>query len=161
MEERKTGVKRRKGDPGGTEPGFEEWMVPELTEMSSKACVENDKSWKVTRRGQTVEVLETAERLHKVLLICHEGMGHRQLGTVYDYFCRRFWVPCAVILVRRHILACKVCQSFAAESVRTMGGALGYSPSAKDVFTHWLIDFAGPFPKDAETGCQYVIVAVD
>ena len=36
-----------------------------------------------------------------------------------------------------------------------------YSPSAKDVFTHWSIDFAGPFPKDAETGCQYVILAVD
>ena len=70
-------------------------------------------------------------------------------------------MPYAANLVRRHILACKVYQSFAAESVRTMGGATGYSPSAKDVFTYWSIDFAGPFPKDAEISCQYVIVAMD
>ena len=161
MVERKRVVKKSKEDPRWTDPGFEEWMVSEVTEMSRKAWIENDKIWKVTRGGQTVEVLDIAERLHEVLLICHEGMGYRQLGTVYDYFCRRFWVPCAAKLVRRHIWACKVCKSFAAKSVRTMGGATGYSPSAKDVFMHWSIDFAGPFPRDAETGCQYVIVAVD
>ena len=119
MQKRKKVVKKSKKDLGGTDPRFEEWMVPELTEISRKACIENDKISKITSRGQTVEVLDTAERLHEVRLMCHEGIGHRQLGTVYDYFCRRFWVPCAAKLVRRHILAYKLSQSFAAKSVQT------------------------------------------
>ena len=81
MEERKTVVKKSIEDPEGTDPGFELWMVPELTEMSRKPWFENDKILKGTRRGQTVEVLDTVKRLHKVLRICHEGMGYKELCT--------------------------------------------------------------------------------
>lgn len=31
-----------------------------------------------------------------------------------------------------------------------------YSPTAADVITHW----SGSLPKDAETGCEYVLIAV-
>ena len=107
-----------------------------------------------------MEILDTAERLREVLVMCHEGMGHRQLGSVYDYFNRRYWVPAAVKFIKRHILSCEVCQQFVAD-VTPPHSSPGFSPSAKDVFTHWSVDFAGPFPPDAATGHKYVVVAVE
>ena len=104
--------------------------------------------------------MDSADRLREILLMCHKGMGHRQLGSVYEYFSRRFWVPGAVKLIKRHILACSVCQQFAAD-VSPPHASPGFSPSAKDIFTHWSIDFVGPFPPDAVTGHRFVIVAVE
>lgn len=66
-------------------------LVPALGEMSRKVWIDWDgKLWKTTRRGFRVEILTAAERWGEVLLMCHEGMGHRQLGSVYEYFCRRY-----------------------------------------------------------------------
>ena len=134
--------------------------VHTLNEIGKKVWIEDDKLWKVTRRGMRVEVLDTAGRLREVLLLCHEGMGHRQLGSVYEYFSRRYWVPAAIKFIKRHILACTVCQQFASD-VSPPQAFPGFSPSTKDVFTHWSVDFAGPFPTDAATGHRYIIVAVE
>ena len=134
-------------------------LVPALSAMAKKAWVgEDGRLWKNTRRGLRVEIIDSAVKLHDVLLLCHDGMGHRQLGSVYDYFSRRYWIPAAVKFIKRHILACTVCQQFANDLVLPPPG---FSPSAKEVFTHWSIDFAGPFASDVVTGCRFVIVAVE
>ena len=134
-------------------------FIPMLNEIGRKVWIdENDVLWKVTRRGLRVEILDKRERLREVLLMCHEGMGHRQLGSVYEYFSHRYWVPAAIKFIKRHILACGVCQQFATDVTPPQPG---YSPSAVGVFTHWSIDFAGPFPVDAVTGHRYIIVAVE
>ena len=135
-------------------------LVPTLGEIGKKVWLSDDdgKLWKLTRRGLRVEIVVSADRLRDVLLMCHEGMGHRQLGAVYDYFSKRYWVPAAVKFIKRHILACAVCQQFAADVTPPVPG---FSASAKDVFTHWSIDFAGPFPPDTATGHRYIVVAVE
>lgn len=136
-------------------------LIPTLGEIGRKAWIDDDgKLCKTTRRGFRVEIVDSAARLREVLLMCHEGMGHRQLGSVYDYFVRRYWVPGASKLIKRHILACGVCQQFASD-VSPPHASPGFSPSAKDVFTHWSVDFAGPFPPDAATGHRYIVVAVE
>jgi len=103
-------------------------------------------------------MLDSAESVRRVFQICYEGLGHRQLGSAYDYFSKRYWVPVAAKLIQRHIEACKSCQAFSKPNKFQLPG---YIPQGGDVFSHWLIDFAGPFPKDAETGCEYVCLAVD
>ena len=133
-----------------------------MNERGKKVWVEDDKLWKVTRRGMHVEVLDKAERLRKVLVLYHEGMGHRQLGSVYEYFSRRYWIPAAIKFIKCHILACTVCQQFAKDvSPPHRHSFPRFSPSAKDIFTHWSIDFAGPFPTNAVTGHKYIIVAME
>lgn len=135
-----------------------------LKDIGRNVTLVGDTLWKSVK-GPTpdsppmqLEVLDTPERLRDVLLACHEGLGHRQLRSVYKHFSRRYWVPAAGKLIRRHILACKTCQCFASAN---RGKVPGFAPTASDVFQHWSIDFAGPFPKDSETGMQYVLIAVE
>ncbi|RPB25030.1 hypothetical protein L211DRAFT_836896, partial [Terfezia boudieri ATCC MYA-4762] len=59
------------------------------------------------------------------------------------YFSRRYWVPAAAKLVQRHIEVCKVCQAFSKPNKLQ---SPGYIPQGGDIFTHWSIDFSGPFP---------------
>ena len=59
-------------------------------------------------------------------------------------------------------MSCKVCQAFSSAKVSAqLSSGPGTRARAGDVFTHWSVDFAGPFPKDSETGCEYVIIAVE
>ncbi|KAF8433992.1 hypothetical protein BGX38DRAFT_1289004 [Terfezia claveryi] len=114
---------------------------------------EDDRLWKTTRKHKRrVEVLDTAEAIRSALLLCHEGLGHRQLSSAYEYFSKRYWVPAAAKVVQRHIEACKICQVFSKPNKLQ---SPGYIPQGGDIFTHWLIDSAGPFPKDLETGDRY------
>ena len=69
-------------------------------------------------------------------------------------------MPAAATLIKRHILTCKVCQCFANAKINALQSP-GFSPRASDVFTHWSIDFAGPFPKDSQTGMEYIVIAVE
>ena len=98
--------------------------------------------------------------------MCHEGMGHRQLRLVYRHFRERFWAPGTAKLIKRHILSCKVCQVFSGMKVSAQLCSGPRSPPgtkarASDVFTHWSVDFAGPFPQDAKSGCEYVMITVE
>jgi len=61
-------------------------------------------------------------------------------------------------IIARHIAACRQCQQFAKPNPLAVPG---YSVSPTDVFSHWSIDFAGPFPEDVTTGAKYAILAVD
>ena len=143
---------------------FPVWMHPILSTMAHRVRIIDGILFKDVRQGMggplRLEVLDTPARLREVLLMCHEGMGHRQLRSIYKYFCSRYWVPAAAKLIKRHLMACKTCQCFANARVNSIRSP-GYSPRASDVFTHWSVDFAGPFPKDAETGMEYVIIAVE
>ena len=69
-----------------------------------------------------------------------------------------FLNPGASKVIRRHIIACKVCQQFSKPNPLAPPG---YTISPSDVFSHCSIDFAGPFPEDTATGCKSVILAVD
>ena len=147
--------------PGNGDQPIPPELIPSLCEMGKKAWIgEDGKLWKNTRRGYRVEVVDASGRLREVLLMCHEGMGHRQLGLVYDYFSRRYWVPGAAKLIRCHILTCGVYQQYAVD-LSPPHASPGFSPSAQDVFTHWSIDFACPFPPDATSGHKYIVVAVE
>ena len=136
-----------------------------LKDLSAHAYVEDGKLWKMVKRGAStirLEILDIPACLQEVMRMCHEGMGHRQLRSVYRHFRSRFWVPGAAKLIKRHILSCKVCQAFSSAKVSAqLSSGPGTRARAGDVFTHWSVDFAGPFPKDSETGCEYVIIAVE
>lgn len=139
-------------------------FIPAVGEMGHKAWIDeaDGKLWKTTRHGFGVEIVDSVARLHEVLLMCHEGMGHRLLGSVYDYFRHRYWIPRAVKFIKCHILACAICQQFATDVSPPHAHAVpGFSPSAKEVFTHWSVDFACPFPPHAATGFRYIVVAVE
>ena len=61
--------------------------------MSKKMCLEDDgKLWRTTRNGMRVEVLDIKERLRDMLIMNHDGMGHRAMGSCYALFQQKFWV---------------------------------------------------------------------
>ena len=110
---------------------FPEWMHPVLSTMAHRVRVVDGVLFKDVRQGLgghlRLEVLDTPARLREVLLMCHEGMGHRQLRSTYKYFCSRYWVPAAAKLIKRHIMACKTCQCFA--NARCGGATHGRTPN--------------------------------
>lgn len=126
--------------------------------LASKVTLTDGKLWRLRRDGEKVEVLDKVERVREVLLMLHEGMGHRGIGSCYMMFQRSYWIPGAAKLIGNHIMACKVCQEFSKPNPLA---SPGYSVKPTDVFSHWSIDFAGPFPEDLQTGCRFVILAVD
>jgi len=117
-----------------------------------------DRTAKVAGGIVRVEVLDKVERIREVLVMLHDEMGHRALGPCYNLFRQHFWVPGAAKIIARHISACRQCQQFAKPNPLAVPG---YSVSPTDVFSHWSIDFAGPFPEDVTTGAKYAILAVD
>jgi len=142
-------------------------VVRATRKLASKMELQDDKLWYVKRTGGTakiastsvkVEVVDKVERIKEVLIMLHDGMGHRALRSCYNLFRQRFWVPGAAKIIARHIAACRQCQQFAKPNPLAVPG---YSVSPTDVFSHWSIDFAGPFPEDVTTGAKYAILAVD
>jgi transposase InsO family protein len=119
--------------------------------------VDEDVLWKEAEVGR-VRVIEDMKRFEEVMREIHDGMGHRQLRTVIGYFTARYWVPAAAKLIETYIRSCETCQRYSRNNVLH---APGYSPRAVDIFAHWSIDFAGPFPEDMHTGARYIIIAVD
>ena len=86
-----------------------------LSEIGTKMWMDGGKLSRKTRGGFRVEVVDTVERLREILLICHKGMGLLQLGSVYYYFSRNYWVPVAIKLIKHHVLTCGTCQQFVAD----------------------------------------------
>ena len=113
---------------------------------------------KIAGLSVKVEVLDKIKRIKKVLVMLHDGMGHRALGSCYNLFRQCFWVPGVAKIITRHIAACRQCQQFAKPNPLAVPG---YSISPTDIFSYWSIDFAGPFPEDITTGAKYVILAMD
>lgn len=63
-----------------------ESLIPLIKAMTKKTKLEEEELWKVTRKHKRrVEVLDSTEAIRKALLLCHEGLGHRQLGSAYEY----------------------------------------------------------------------------
>ena len=55
--------------------------------MSKNMFLDKDgKLWRKTKNGVRVEVLDTMERLRDVLIMIHDGMGHRATGSCYSLF---------------------------------------------------------------------------
>ena len=69
----------------------------------------------------------------------------------------RFWFPAREKFVCRHIAKCLYCQRHArADPVYFPN----YAIVVLDIFAHWGVDFAGPFPVD-QFSFQYVCIGVD
>ena len=82
---------------------------------------------------------------HTMVLNLPLHTSHLITGSLMDKF------------VCRYIMQCQRCQRF------TTSHSLDFSTYAfmiSDTFTHWNVDFAGPFPED-QFGFKYVCVAVE
>ena len=88
----------------------------------------------------------------------HDGLGHRALASVYNYFRLRYWTPCASKVIRQYIQGGSSCQRFAAPNKFEVPG---YQIQPSDVLSHWSIDCIGPFPADPATGDIFVIMAIE
>jgi len=128
-----------------------------LKKLTKGMVLEDGCLWKETEAGR-LRVLQDVEEFEAVMREVHDSMGHRQLRVVIGYFATRFWTSASAKLIKSYIRSCKTCQKFSENNTLH---SPGYSPKAVDVFTHWSIDFAGPFPEDVHPGCKYVILAVD
>jgi hypothetical protein len=122
-----------------------------------KMKLEDGKVW---RDGQDrwLLVTESEEEFGDVMRKLHDGMGHRQAWAVISYFNTRYWAPVSAKLIESYVCSCSICQKFSKNNVLH---APGYSPRGVDVFSHWSVEFAGPFPEDTHTGSRYVIFAVN
>lgn len=140
----------------------EKSVAKAVRNLAGKIKVDNEddggKLWRTKRNGVRVEVLDTVIKIREALLMIHEGMGHRGMAPCYMAFQQRYWVPGASKIISAHVMACKVCQEFSKPNTLI---SPGYSMNPNDVFSHWSIDFAGSFPEDIQTGCKFVILAVD
>lgn len=129
-----------------------------VRKLAAKTFIEGDKLFIYGSNGSRLEVLDSLQKIKEVLNLLHDGMGHRATGSCYQIFQTRFWLPGAWKIIERHIQSCVVCQEFTKPNPLA---APGYKVQPSDVFTHWSIDFAGPFPADSESGCRYVCIAVE
>ena len=137
--------------------GCDTRMRKVVRRLVKKMKLEDGKVW---RDGQDrwLLVLESEEEFNDVMKELHDGMGHRQVRAVIGYFNTRYWAPASAKLIESYIRSCSICQKFSKNNILQ---APGYSPKGVDVFSHWSVDFAGPFPEDTHTGSRYVIFAVD
>ncbi|KAF8428391.1 hypothetical protein BGX38DRAFT_1299370 [Terfezia claveryi] len=144
----------------------DEILARATRQLASKMHLDEDRVWamkKVNRRSEDgeyrrVEVLDTVERTKEVLIMIHDGMGHRGSRTCYVVFIQRFWIPAAAKIIERHISACRQCQQFSKPNPLATPG---YGISPTDIFSYWSIDFAGPFLEDVATGARFAILAVE
>ena len=68
---------------------YNEFLRPTLKDIGRHVSLEGSILWKVVD-GVRLEVLDNPERLREVLYALHEGLGHRQLRTIYKQFCARY-----------------------------------------------------------------------
>ena len=110
------------------------------------------------RRGIIREVADTYAARKQALQFAHDGAGHRGVEGTFTILVSRFWFPLMDKFVCRHIAQCVPCQRYArAGPVQWFPN---YAVAVLDIFAHWGIDFAGPFPVD-QFGFQYICIAVD
>ena len=109
------------------------------------------------RRGIIREVCDSFNLRRKALREAHDGTAHRGIESTLTYLASRYWFPVMDKFVCRYIMQCQRCQRFARSHPLDFPN---YAFTISDIFTHWNVDFAGPFPKD-QFGFKYVCVAVE
>ena len=109
------------------------------------------------RRGIIREVCDSFNLRHKALQEAHDGTAHRGIESTLTYLASRYWFPVMDKFVCRYIIQCQRCQRFTRAHPLDFPN---YAFTISDIFTHWNIDFAGPFPED-QFGFRYVCVAVE
>jgi len=128
-----------------------------VKKMIKKRKREDGKIWR-DANDRWLLVVETEEDLTGITKELHDGMGHRQARAVIGHFNMRYWAPASAKLIESYVRSCPTCQKFSRNNTLQ---SPGYCPRGVDVFSHWSVDFAGPFPEDTHTGSKYVILAVD
>jgi hypothetical protein len=104
------------------------------------------------------EVADTHTIRKQALQFAHDGAGHRAIEGTFTILASRFWFPLMDKFVCRHIARCVSYQRYArAGPVQWFPN---YTVAVLDIFAHWGIDFACPFPID-QCGFQYICLAVD
>jgi len=61
-----------------------------VCQLASAMELKDDKVWPIGKDNKRVEVLDTLTRLKEVLVMLHDSMGHRALGSCYSLFQQRF-----------------------------------------------------------------------
>ena len=124
----------------------------------AKSCFLKDNVLYKRSRGIIRELADTHAARKRALQYAHDGAGHRGVEGTLIILASRFWFPLMEKFVGRHIAQCATCQRHA-----RAGPVLwfpNYAVAVLDIFAHWGIDFAGPFPVD-QFGFQYVCIAVE
>ena len=127
------------------------WLAKRLVYDDSSAI------WKV-EHALKLKVLERPSDMLAVLRELHDGFGHRAMPAVYHHLRLRYWVPAAAKVIKQYIDGCSSCQRLAAPNKFEIPG---YQIQPSDIFSHWSVDYIGPFPADPRTGDLHVIIAVD
>ena len=124
----------------------------------AKSCFLKDDVLYKKSRGIIREVADTYAARKQALQYAHDGAGHRGVEGTLVILASRFWFPLMEKHVCRHVAQCATCQRHA-----RVGPVLwfpNYAVAVLDIFAHWGIDFAGPFPVD-QFGFQYVCIGVE
>ena len=123
----------------------------------SKSCFLKGRILYKKRRSIIREVADTHATRKQALQYAHDGAGHRGVEGTLTILGSRFWFPVMEKFVCRHIAKCLNCQQHARASPVYFPN---YAVAVLDIFAHWGIDFAGPFPVD-QFGFQYVCIGID
>jgi len=123
----------------------------------SKSCFLKGRILYKKRRSIIREVADTHATMKQALQYAHDGAGHRGVEGTLTILGSRFWFPVMEKFVCRHIAKCLNCQQHARASPVYFPN---YAVAVLDIFAHWGIDFAGPFPVD-QFGFRYVCIGVD
>ena len=124
----------------------------------AKSCFLKDDVLYKKRKGILREIADTYAARKQALQYAHDGAGHRGVEGTLVILASRFWFPLMEKFVCRHIAQCDICQRHARAG--PVHWFPNYAVAVLDIFAHWGIDFAGPFPID-QFGFQYVCIAVD
>ena len=143
----------QKSLPEGLSP-----VVVRMVKRYAKRCfIEGDIVYMMVRGTYVRQVVGSEVERRNVLTQAHEGSGHRGLESSLAIVGARYWFPSMSKIVLRHILRCQACQKY---SRPDKFDNPNYVVDIYDIFRHWSIDFAGPFPPD-DNGYQYVAVMVE
>jgi hypothetical protein len=127
-----------------------------IVKKLAKSCfVENRKLYKHTK-GTIREIPDSLELRQEAFRKTHDGWGHKGLEGTLAHFCAQYWLPVVAKVAARYIARCEVCQR---HSPPTSYVNPNHALQVHDIFTHWSVDFAGPFPPDYD-GNKYVCIGI-
>ena len=142
----------------GTVRGGEDKRMSKHVKSMAKSCYMSGGVLYKRRRNVIIrEVADTHAKRKEVIAAAHDGSGHKGIEGTLGLVGARWWFPVMQKIVARHIARCSTCQFFAKPPSLDNPN---FSINVYDVFSHWYIDTAGPFPPD-ENGNRYVIIALD
>ena len=132
-------------------------MVKQVKAMA-KSCLIHEGALYKRRKKVIVRLVAEMQKVRKeAIKEAHDGNGHRGIESTLALIGGKWWFPMMEKLVARYIARCPTCQCFA--KPHSLDNP-NYQVDIHDVFSHWSIDNAGPFPTDEE-GYRYVLIAVD